>query len=135
MLHTAQKINNTQDFRPTQFLINGIRTHHGTHIAIFYMGIYFRGDRLKQKTADQCQGGTAMSNITHELPGKNNLEQMMEEAKSKDVSTADEMKNIRKQRLQREVMVDPSKAKKLIKLEASPVYNAQGKVIQSTGSL
>lgn len=76
-----------------------------------------------------------MSNITHELPGKNNLEQMMEEAKSKDVSTADEMKNIRKQRLQREVMVDPSKAKKLIKLEASPVYNAQGKVIQSTGSL
>ncbi|MBI9078405.1 MAG: hypothetical protein JEY79_01535 [Pseudodesulfovibrio sp.] len=60
---------------------------------------------------------------------------MMEEAKSKDVSTADEMKNIRKQRLQREVMVDPSKAKKLIKLEASPVYNAQGKVIQSTGSL
>jgi len=76
-----------------------------------------------------------MSNITHDLPGKNNLEQMMEEAKNKNASASDEMKSIHKQRLQREVMVDPSKARDLVKLEASPVYNANGKVIQSTGSL
>lgn len=76
-----------------------------------------------------------MSNITQELPGKNNLEQMMEDAKAKGASSADEIKNIRKQRMQREVMVDPSKARELIKLEASPVYNANGKVIQSAGSL
>jgi len=76
-----------------------------------------------------------MSNISQELPGKNNLEQMMEEAKNKGASSADEMKNIRKQRMQREVMVDPSKARDLVKLEASPVYTAQGKVIQSAGSL
>ncbi|MDC0336061.1 hypothetical protein OAN24_04090, partial [Pseudodesulfovibrio sp.] len=66
---------------------------------------------------------------------KSNLEQMMEEAKNKGASGADEMKDIRKQRMQREVMVDPSKARELVKLEASPVYNAQGKVIQSAGSL
>ncbi len=76
-----------------------------------------------------------MSNISQDLPGKTGLEQMMEEAKRHDASGAQEMKNIRKQRLEREVMVDPSKAKKLVKLEASPVYNAQGKVIQATGSL
>ncbi|MGL1862535.1 MAG: hypothetical protein OCC46_08445 [Pseudodesulfovibrio sp.] len=75
-----------------------------------------------------------MSNI-QELPGKNGLEQMMDEAKSNGVSGANEMKDIRKQRMQREVMVDPSKASELVKLEASPVYNAQGKVIQSAGSL
>lgn len=76
-----------------------------------------------------------MSNITQELPGKSNLEQMMEAAKHNGASGADEMKNIRKQRLQREVMVDPSKARLLVKLEASPVYNANGQVIQSAGSL
>ena len=76
-----------------------------------------------------------MSNITQELPGKNNLEQMLENAKLNNASSADEMKNIHKQRLQREVMVDPSKASELVKLEASPVYNANGQVIQSTGSL
>jgi hypothetical protein len=76
-----------------------------------------------------------MSNITQGLPGQNNLEQMMEDAKRTGTSSSDEMKNIRKQRLQREVMVDPSKARELVKLEASPVYNANGQVIQSTGSL
>ncbi len=76
-----------------------------------------------------------MSNITQGLPGNSNLEQMMEDAKRMSTSSADEIKNIHKQRLQREVMVDPSKASDLVKLEASPVYNAQGKVIQSTGSL
>lgn len=76
-----------------------------------------------------------MSNISQELPGKNGLEQMMEEAKRRDASGAQEMKDIRKQRMLREVMVDPSKAKELVKVEASPVYNAKGKVIQSAGSL
>jgi len=76
-----------------------------------------------------------MSNISQELPGKSNLELMLEEAKRRDGSGAQEIKDIRKQRMQREVMVDPSKARDLVKLEASPVYNAKGKVIQSAGSL
>ena len=83
----------------------------------------------------QCLGGTAMSNITQELSGKTNLEQMMDEVRRKESSGAQEMKDIRKQRMQREVMVDPSKAKELVKIESSPVYNAKGKVIQSAGSL
>ena len=76
-----------------------------------------------------------MSNITQELPGKTNLELMMEEARRRDASGAQEMKDIRKQRMLREVMVDPSKAGDLVKIESSPVYNAKGKVIQSAGSL
>lgn len=76
-----------------------------------------------------------MSNISQDLPGKSNLELMLEEAKRRDASDAQEIKDIRKQRMQREVMVDPSKARDLVKLEASPVYNAKGKVIQSAGSL
>ncbi|QJB58505.1 hypothetical protein HFN16_16110 [Pseudodesulfovibrio sp. zrk46] len=60
---------------------------------------------------------------------------MIEETRRRDTSGAQEMKDIRKQRMQREVMVDPSKAKELVKIEASPVYNAKGKVIQSAGSL
>lgn len=76
-----------------------------------------------------------MSNISQDLPGKTNLEQMIEDARRKDASGSQEMKDIRKQRMQREVMVDPSKAKELVKIESSPVYNAKGKVIQSAGSL
>lgn len=76
-----------------------------------------------------------MSNIGSDLPGNKSLEQMMEDAKLRDASGADEMKSIRKARMHREVMVDPSKARELVKVEASPVYNAKGKIIQSAGSL
>lgn len=48
-------------------------------------------------------------------------------------SIADQWKNIRRQRVQREVMKDPKLAMKLVALEASPIYNSKGEIIQSTG--
>lgn len=47
---------------------------------------------------------------------------------------ANEMKDIRKARLQRQVMADPSLAGKLVATEASPTYNAKGEVIQALSS-
>ncbi len=49
-------------------------------------------------------------------------------------SMANEMKDIRKARLQRQVMADPSLAGKLVATEASPTYNAKGAVIQALSS-
>jgi hypothetical protein len=49
-------------------------------------------------------------------------------------SMANQMKDVRKQRLRRMVMQDPSLAKRLVAAEASPVYNAKGELIQSLGS-
>jgi len=49
-------------------------------------------------------------------------------------SMANEMKDIRKARLQRQVMADPSLAGKLVATEASPTYNAKGSVIQALSS-
>ncbi len=49
-------------------------------------------------------------------------------------SFADEMKNIRKQRLRRQVFEDVKMAGKLVAVEASPVYNAKGQLIQALGS-
>ena len=46
---------------------------------------------------------------------------------------AEEMKNIRRARLRRMVNADPSLAGKLVALETSPVYNANGSLIQSVG--
>ncbi len=46
-------------------------------------------------------------------------------------SFSEEMKGIRKQRLQRQVFEDPSMASKLVATEASPVYNAKGEIIQA----
>ncbi|THB69973.1 MAG: hypothetical protein D6E12_03550 [Desulfovibrio sp.] len=46
-------------------------------------------------------------------------------------SFANEMKQIRKARLQRQVMQDPSLARKLVSVEASPLYNASGDLIQA----
>ncbi len=49
-------------------------------------------------------------------------------------SAADDMKNIRKQRMQRKVFEDPSMAGKMVATEASPVYNAKGDLIQALSS-
>ena len=46
-------------------------------------------------------------------------------------SVADQMKSIRKVRLQREVLEDPEMARQLVKVEASGVYNAKGDVVQA----
>ncbi|MFW5837477.1 MAG: hypothetical protein ACOCVM_05670 [Desulfovibrionaceae bacterium] len=48
---------------------------------------------------------------------------------------AEEMKDIRKIKLRREAMVDPSKIGKLIKAETTLLYNSNAKVVQTTGSL
>jgi len=49
-------------------------------------------------------------------------------------SFADEMKDIRKQRLRRQVFEDAKLAGKLVAVEASPVYNAKGQLIQTLGN-
>jgi len=56
------------------------------------------------------------------------------EESSKAVSQADQMKAIKKARLNRKVMADPSLAGKLVALSSSPVYNAKGDLIQSVAA-
>jgi hypothetical protein len=46
---------------------------------------------------------------------------------------ADQWKNIRRKKAEREVLRDPALAKKLMAVQASPVYNSKGEVIQTTG--
>jgi len=53
----------------------------------------------------------------------------------KGFSYADQVKSIRKVRLQREVLENPEAARQLVKVEASGTYNAKGDVIQTVGSL
>jgi hypothetical protein len=44
---------------------------------------------------------------------------------------ADQMKSIRKVKLQRQVLEDPSLARQLVKVESTGTYNARGNVIQA----
>ncbi len=44
---------------------------------------------------------------------------------------AQEMKSIRKQKLQREVLADPSKAGELVKTQATGTYNTNGELVQA----
>lgn len=53
----------------------------------------------------------------------------------KSFNYADQMKSIRKVRLQREVLENPEMARQLVKVEATGTYNAKGDVIQTVGSL
>ena len=53
----------------------------------------------------------------------------------KQFNYADQMKSIRKVRLQREVMENPELARQLVKVEASGTYNAKGDIIQTVGSI
>ncbi len=46
-------------------------------------------------------------------------------------SLANDLKNLRRKRLQRKIYQDPNMVKELVRLEASPVYNARGEVIQA----
>lgn len=54
--------------------------------------------------------------------------------KGSDSNLAEQMKNIRKGRLNRQVYEDPSLASKLVATKASPVYNASGALIQAVSS-
>ncbi|MDK2957677.1 MAG: hypothetical protein PWQ57_3175 [Desulfovibrionales bacterium] len=56
-------------------------------------------------------------------------------ARQEQESQADFIKDIRKRKLRREVYADPSLAMKLVKVEASPVYNAKGELIQAIDSV
>ncbi|MUM76602.1 hypothetical protein GKC30_03020 [Pseudodesulfovibrio sp. F-1] len=49
-------------------------------------------------------------------------------------SFADQVKDIRKVRLQRQVMENPELARELVKVEATGTYNAKGDVIQAVSS-
>lgn len=51
----------------------------------------------------------------------------------RDSSYSDTMKEISKARLRRRVLANPELATKLVALEASPVYNSNGRLIQATG--
>ena len=44
---------------------------------------------------------------------------------------SDQIKSIRKVRLQREVLENPEMARELVKVEATGTYNAKGEVIQA----
>jgi hypothetical protein len=80
---------------------------------------------------DTKQGGFTMSINALGAMGfevKNTKETMKS---SNDL--ANEVKEIGKARLARKVLEDPSLAKKMPALQASPVYNSRGEIIQSLG--
>jgi hypothetical protein len=58
----------------------------------------------------------------------------MNSNKDKD-SLAEQMKNLRKQRMQRETLADPSLLRKLMVTESTLLYNSSAEVVQSAGSL
>lgn len=53
----------------------------------------------------------------------------------KGFNFADQVKSIRKVRLQREVLENPELARELVKVQSTGTYNAKGEVIQTVGSL
>lgn len=54
-----------------------------------------------------------------------------ENTANNQASQADAMKNIRKARLQRQTLQDPSMIGKLVAMETTPVYNAKGDIVQA----
>ena len=58
----------------------------------------------------------------------------MQANKDKD-SLAEQMKNLRKVRMQRETLADPSLLRKLMVTESTLLYNSSAEVVQSAGSL
>ncbi|ABB39247.1 hypothetical protein Dde_2450 [Oleidesulfovibrio alaskensis G20] len=50
------------------------------------------------------------------------------------VSLADAAKDIRRRHLRRSILEDPSLARALVAIEASPVYNERGRLIQAVTS-
>ena len=69
-----------------------------------------------------------------ELPDQQAAERRVAEQESSAESNADDMKNIKKAKLERQVMADPSLAQKLVATEATPTYNANGSVIQAVST-
>lgn len=66
-----------------------------------------------------------------------NLESMnkvQNEVQNKGNSQADEVKNIQKARLNRQVMKDPSLAAKIVALESTMVYNSSAELVQGVSA-
>ncbi len=53
------------------------------------------------------------------------------EAASRGQSNADEIKNLQRARLNREVMRDPSLVGKIVALESTMVYNSSAQIVQA----
>ncbi len=68
---------------------------------------------------------------THLALKAESIDQIQAPDKNSGNSLANEMKQIRKARLHRQALQDPSLHGKLVATEASPVYNAKGEVIQA----
>lgn len=85
--------------------------------------------------ADRIHKGTATIS-RKEVESMSGFETSLEPAAFKvdRATNADQMKSIRKARLQRQVMQDPSLAQKLVAVEATGTYNARGDVIQAVST-
>ena len=69
------------------------------------------------------------------LPKQQGAEQKVtEQQKSGAESNANDIKNIKKAKMERQVMADPSLAGKLVATKAAPTYNTNGSVIQATSN-
>ncbi len=69
------------------------------------------------------------------LPKQQVAEQKVaEQENSSAESNANDVKNISKAKLERQVMADPSLAGKLVATEAAPTYNTNGSVIQAVST-
>jgi HD-like signal output (HDOD) protein len=66
-------------------------------------------------------------------PGGSPVAETVSEARASGESLAAQMKDVKKARLHREALADPSLYAKLVKAEASPVYNSRAELIQGTG--
>lgn len=64
----------------------------------------------------------------------NKVEASVPARKNGNESMADEMKALRKRRLSRKVLGDPSLAAKLVAVESSPVYNTRGELLQAVST-
>ncbi|WP_051249760.1 hypothetical protein [Maridesulfovibrio zosterae] len=59
---------------------------------------------------------------------------VMPKQRSGAESNANDIKNIKKAKMEREVMADPSLASKLVATKSTPTYNTNGSVIQATSN-
>lgn len=68
-------------------------------------------------------------------PRQQGAEQKLgEQQKSGAESNANEIKNIKRAKMEREVLADPSRAGELVATKSTPTYNTNGSVIQATSS-
>jgi hypothetical protein len=91
-------------------------------------GIFFRNGGEQAVRRKEC-AMTELSAITPKV-----VQADMNQPGNKD-SLAEEMKNLRKLRMQRETLADPSKIGKLLVAETTLLYNSNAEIVQTAGSL